>query len=501
MIAILCLLLITVFLQENQNAEEYRLMLLDRSGTEKEITGTQAEEQTSDVDFTTIRVLIYRTDYSSVYHEQLTVQGTVNAVTIDCERILGDFEQLKKELQDNGIVFDTYSLKDAGQDTAQKDEASLLSTAYYLEMADGSCMKLLSVERSCGYPQYRGRLILYPEQGNLVIVNELGLEEYLYGVLPSEMPASYEPEALKAQAVCARTFACGYLYHEKYPQYHAALDDSTSCQVYANQREQPQTSQAVDQTKGILLWNGDIPAETFYYSTSCGLSADITVWPDYDPEMFSYLSAHTMNEDPVAVDFSDDPEGIRFYTYLSQAHGDYEENLPWYRWFCTITDPDLSLMSQKMAQRYQIKPDQIQKYQNGILIEEPPGEIDAITDIFVTKRSAGGSVLEICMTTSDASYLISGEYNIRYILCDNHTKVTKRDGSEQIMTMILPSSFFILDPILDKEQIIGYSVSGGGFGHGVGMSQNGADVMAQSGMDYVQILNYFYPGTTLKPIA
>ena len=67
----------------------------------------------------------------------------------------------------------------------------------------------------------------------------------------------------------------------------------------------------------------------------------------------------------------------------------------------------------------------------------------------------------------------------------------------QMMTTILPSGFFVLEPILYSEGSIGYAMSGGGYGHGVGLSQNGANEMAKRGMDYAEILAYYYVGTQL----
>ena len=98
------------------------------------------------------------------------------------------------------------------------------------------------------------------------MINELLLEEYLYAVVPSEMPASYPLEALKAQAVCARTYAYARILHAGLPEYGAHVDDSTAFQVYNNILENAQTTKAVRETKGELLWYGQELADTYYYS-------------------------------------------------------------------------------------------------------------------------------------------------------------------------------------------------------------------------------------------
>lgn len=76
-------------------------------------------------------------------------------------------------------------------------------------------------------PVYSGRLEISREDDGLVLVNELYLEDYLKHVVPSEMPVSYEKEALKAQAVCARTYAYRQIQGNSYKEYGAHVDDST----------------------------------------------------------------------------------------------------------------------------------------------------------------------------------------------------------------------------------------------------------------------------------
>src|SRR5699024_9658334 len=129
-------------------------------------------------------------------------------------------------------------------------------------------------ERGYGKPSYCGHLEVTDEEGGLALVNELYVEDYLKRVVPSEMPPSYEKEALKAQAVCARTFAYEQILGNSYSQYGAHVDDSTNFQVYNNAARDSRTDAAVDETYGqILMYEGE-PIEALYFSTSCGVTAD-----------------------------------------------------------------------------------------------------------------------------------------------------------------------------------------------------------------------------------
>ena len=126
------------------------------------------------------------------------------------------------------------------------------------------------------------------EQG-IVLVNELPLEEYLYAVVPSEMPASYPQEALKAQAVCARTYAYRYILRAGIPELGAHVDDTTAYQVYHNIEEHAASTTAVKETDGVLLTYEGEAAGNYYYSTSCGTGTDVVSWQGGNGEEVPYL--------------------------------------------------------------------------------------------------------------------------------------------------------------------------------------------------------------------
>ena len=116
------------------------------------------------------------------------------------------------------------------------------------------------------------------ESDGLLLINELDVEDYLTRVVPSEMPSNYELEALKAQAVCARTYAYRQIKANAYSRYGAHVDDSTNYQVYNNTESSERTNLAVKETDGKIVYYNDTPAETYYFSTSCGYSTDGTIW-------------------------------------------------------------------------------------------------------------------------------------------------------------------------------------------------------------------------------
>ncbi|MEJ7569737.1 MAG: SpoIID/LytB domain-containing protein [Gaiellaceae bacterium] len=124
---------------------------------------------------------------------------------------------------------------------------------------------------------YRGSLVVHRQGRGLVIVNELPLDRYLRGVVPWEMPEDWHPEALKAQAVVARSYALATLKPGKLFDLYA----DTRSQVYGGiQAEEDSTNRAIGATAGrVLLWHSRV-ATTFYHSTSGGRTASVAdVWP------------------------------------------------------------------------------------------------------------------------------------------------------------------------------------------------------------------------------
>lgn len=128
---------------------------------------------------------------------------------------------------------------------------------------------------------YRGTLIVHRRSGRLTVVNKLPLDRYLRGVVPWEMPDDWHPEALRAQAVVARSYALATLK----PGTVFDLYADTRSQVYGGvQAEAATTNVAIGSTAGqVLLWNGRV-ATTFYHSTSGGATVSVAeAWPRATP--------------------------------------------------------------------------------------------------------------------------------------------------------------------------------------------------------------------------
>lgn len=368
---------------------------------------------------------------------------------------------------------------------------------------------LNSINRSNGNPSYLGSLEITGDEEGLLVINEVLLEDYLCKVVPSEMPSSYPKEALMAQAVCARTYAYGKMINAGLPELGAHVDDSAGFQVYNNIDEQATTTEAVKATHNTIAeYNGE-PIGAYYYSTSCGMGSDTGVWHGLTVSP-GYLQAKEIGipQNLEGVSFSDaeftpqslmnEEEFEKWITDVKDSH--YESGEGWYRWSYDMGKLDVSHMEEVLQSRFASNPNLVLTLADGEFVSREIESLGKIKDIQIVKRLPGGIADELLITGTKATVKVISELNIRYVLADGKTRVVRQNGDKINSTATLPSAFIILKPEIKDETVTGYRITGGGFGHGVGMSQNGAKNMAQTGMTCEEILTFFYPGVNLKKL-
>jgi stage II sporulation protein D len=320
------------------------------------------------------------------------------------------------------------------------------------------------------------------------IINYIGVEPYLYGVLPREMSGEWPLEALKAQAVAARNYA--YASFGKHSKWGFDLCNLQDCQVYGGASvERPRSNDAVDETWGRLLVYDNKPITAFFHSNSGGRTENSEyVWSAVTP-------------------------------YLKSVDDPYSLGQPSATWSKTYTTAQV---------------DEILKSKNI--------NIGPLIGIYITKVSPNGRALETVFVGRDGDYVASkekaryilGTYDIRSswytiegggsVLPGSSGEVTLESaggktavpvdrlvvesaggqvslGSSE-MTMLTASgvstfkpSGSVATPGSGSSTIV---FKGYGFGHGVGMSQWGAKAMADLGMSYEQILTHYYVNTRIQ---
>ncbi|MCD6449302.1 MAG: SpoIID/LytB domain-containing protein [Thermotogaceae bacterium] len=391
---------------------------------------------------------------------------------------------------------------------------------------------LVNAKRKLGSPVYPGKLIIKNIDGKLYVVNEVSIEEYVKRVVPSEMPASFPKEALKAQAVAARSVAVLSALNpqEKFLKYGADVDDSILSQVYNNVEFTSVIEDAVSETEGLIMfYEGKIIEQLNYFSTSSGFTANAEeVWAFKDkfpgkpiPFLKSQPQFENLKVPPKFADGKGLPDIQRedvarwFFKMWKLPEGSvfYDSQSPWFRWKVTLSQKQLqNIISKTIPQREKadkiLNADFIQ-VKSGMKPDDPDFSTGEIYDLNVIKRGHGGNVMIFEIVAENGTWWIYKEYNIRFVIrprkdfaeSDKDIVLHLYDGTTWNNYSILPSAFFIMDIERDLQgNLVEVTFWGGGNGHGVGMSQYGAKFMGSHGYGYEDILKRYYYGVKIKKV-
>ena len=422
-----------------------------------------------------IRVMVMSTGFTSLFHQRISLTGTTD-YTIS----YGSVTESKKA----GEITDIYP----GCDYLLEGRITIMPND------SAGKITLLSVKKGYGNPSYGGKIEIGQYEEGMTVINDIPLEEYLYAVVPSEMPSDFGVEALKVQAVCARSYAYKQLLGNAYSMYGAHVDDSTNFQVYNNSATSENAIQAVRETYGLVVGYNGSPVSTYYYSTSCGVSSDISVW-NSNTSGLPYLVNKSIDMAEENVDLSNEEDFKNFIK--SEDEMDFDYGFPYYRWNATLTLEQLSLsINASLFSRYCASPGKVLVEQNGGWVSKEVRTIGQLCNIEVTKRSKSGAILEIVLHGTESTVKVSDELSLRYLFNVGNGKLMLFNGGE-LSGRMLPSANCCFEAIKEDGVIKGYTIWGGGNGHGIGMSQNAVSNMVKSGMTYDEILRFFYEGTNL----
>lgn len=348
-------------------------------------------------------------------------------------------------------------------------------------------LQVNTLSRSYGIPVYSGDLeVRICDEGVLNIINEVPLEQYLYSVVASEMPLQSHEEALKAMAICARGYAYSHIDDEAFEEYHADLDDSSLCQVYNNVYETEESINAVKATYGMVpVYEGNVIVP-FYFSTSGGMTCtNSDIWGGSD---YGYLESNleTVNRDKKDLSNEDD---FRQFISDSMGYDIIDKDMPYYRWRVEFTTEEITeAINSMLEERVDMSSDNIRvRNEKGQFVSQEITDIGDVLSVTVTERSESGVVTALEIEGTDAVIQVAGQTNIRSIITPVNQEIVRQDDTTATGWTSLPSPFYYVDKTEN-----GYIIYGGGFGHGVGMSQNGANILAGEGHNYKYILRHYY---------
>lgn len=347
-------------------------------------------------------------------------------------------------------------------------------------------IKLLSVTRECGNPEYDGTMELDVQDGYIYVINELSLERYLANVVANAMPSDYPDAAMQAMAICARGTAYAKLKDESYAEYHAHLDDSSLCQVYNNVAETDASIRAVKDTYGLVPTYHGTLIVPMTFNTSFGTTCtNAEIWGG---DAYSYLESNVENLDKTKIDLSDETDFEAFLTD-SGAYTIIDKDSPYYRWNITFTQEEMTeAIETVLENRKSLMADAILvEDETGEFVSADVPELGTVTEIEVTERTVSGVVSKLVIHGSEHTISISGQSNIRAILNPVNQEIVRQDDSTVTGWTSLPSPYYYVE-----KTDAGFVVHGGGFGHGAGMSIYGAGVLGRQGKSYKYILRHYF---------
>lgn len=340
---------------------------------------------------------------------------------------------------------------------------------------------------------YQGSFEITRYEDGYALVNVVPIEQYLYGVVQSEMPTYFEPQALRAQAVCARTYIVTRLLGDEIEEYHADVDDSVRYQVYNQIAMDDKIEQAVNETKGMILTKENLPINAFFFSTSFGQTSNNAIW---NQDILPYLSSIRGNaKSQKAKDLSSE---AAFEEFLKQKKkSDYDFDSPYYRWQANLD------LEEKEQQLFAAIESMIRIGDERVsLVPEKTGEktyylyeYGKLKSVKVKKRAKSGAVMKLLLTFEHGKVTVTNENSIRKILGIFITSLSNEQEEQLPLTGMAPSVYAMISRTKEGTVLLG-----GGLGHGIGMSQYGANAMAKQGMDMETIVKTYYKDVEISEL-
>ena len=367
-----------------------------------------------------------------------------------------------------------------------------------------------------GYRYYGGFRYERIGGGDLTVVNIVDLETYIKGVVPYEMSSSWPLEALKVQAVCARSYAYINIHSGKHTSYHFDVCNTTDCQAYygagtnsSSYQATERTDQAVDETAGEYAWYDGQVIEAFYSSSHGGASESVyNVWGT-SLEQYPYLCGV---EDPYEADMAS-KNSYSSWT-VSYTSSELAQRLENYGYDASSGIESLTLTYSDLGNVIQVRVN----YRDGGSDTIRPSSMRSVFGISSirftvngqaassgsgTTSSSGGGLTANGSTSLDSQgtyTVISGSGSLSQAGLDGLYAISGSGSITPAEDAASGGGSGTGTPTGTQVTVSGssYSFQGSGNGHQLGLSQYGAWAMAERGFTYDEIIEFYYPGTYVR---
>ena len=417
-----------------------------------------------------VRVGLTDNKFQNVLKQTITVYGTADCDICDREtkKIISRIPANADIIIKNGV---------AGLDVTINGRSATLRD--FVVICPQGVLGVKDLTRKGKPALYHGafEVIQKEDRKGFYLVNLVETQEYLKGVVPNEMPVRFGLEALKAQAVAARNYVLTPRT-QAYKEFNVV--DSVASQVYYGvNTEADLATRAVMETDGIVALYNNEPILALYSSTAGGYTESYShAFSDPLTKMFPSINKPYLTAVPDKSEFKsleDENDAKKFYESKVPS---FDIESPYYRWRKQWAVGELENV---------LKTTMIAQSKTGFIHPafKQGDDLGKIKDIKVMKRGASGKAVEIELMTTKGCYRIAKELVIR--------RVFQKNG------VSLPSANIVFEKNLDNYgNVTDITIFGGGFGHGVGMSQYGAGYMATKlNQPYYNILRHYYTGINL----
>lgn len=396
-----------------------------------------------------------------------------------------------------------------------RDEFHITSANRRIQMSEGNRTSFRDI--------FPGDMNVQPNAyGTYTLVNQVPIEQYLRGVVPHEIGPSAPRNAVEAQTILARTYALRNLRRFEIDDYELCAD--TQCQVYFGIADtDPGSDAAIAATAGqVLTYNNEL-VDALYSSTTGGITARFTdVWNGEDrPYLTPVIDSLRTRWDLAARPLSDE---ANFRAFIALDSGFNEEDWPAFRWNRTATLAEMDEVLKRYLRNRQ----------------HPLADYNTLTAMTVLERAESGRVQKLRVDTDMGSFELIKDESVKALVPPRSLlfyvepvmtapEETDSDAAESLQSAPAESNAVprvtteekatpktaedIIDSMMgggdnkantkqNTEPVLtGFRFVGGGFGHGVGMSQTGSYKLGEQGYSHQQILEFYYPGTVLQPIS
>lgn len=321
-----------------------------------------------------------------------------------------------------------------------------------------------ALQATAGPPRIPEQIRLRLTDGSECMVS---MEDYLKGVVPTEMPALWPYEALQAQAVAARTYAASYVATYGY------ICSTTACQAWNPANRHPRSDSAVDVTRGVVMtYGGELIWS--YYSSTCG--GQTATSPD---AASAYCQSVRCDPSRTPLNLGSDATAYEFYRPDSPPSA-FCAASPHYRYTWSIGRAE----AESILDRYLPTLSSA-----SISPSYARGELGQLADLAVANRASWGKATRVRVSGASKSWEVVGETGIRSILRASPTGSAQRSAN------------VVLNLDRDGSGITRVNGRGGGYGHAIGLCQYGANGMADAGYTYAEILQHYYSSVAFTTVS